>query len=307
MHTIEVFVFSFNRGKFLKNCVDSAVRYIPNAKVNVIDDNSKDKETLQILDQLSQSVTVLKPKSSDNKRWGGFYENINWVFHDLANNPWVIFIEDDMQFIRPFLNSDFDNINNFFKKYSNAACLSIDFFKEEHRELNNRNVEINNTDKIYFLKNTAKTYRGTIHFNNPTIFNIKRIREIGFEYRNCRIENRNNFEQSFDRMGFYAFPLLMYLPSPPSTKNKIKTHTRHLVERYYRTGFYPYQEMTQEELEQFLNRDISILPYTSDWLKTTAPLPEPPFEYKDAMKRCHGVFRLIEIVEKYIRGIKVNK
>jgi GT2 family glycosyltransferase len=42
MKTIEVFIFSYNRGHYLHNCVTSAIKFIPNAVITVIDDCSDD-------------------------------------------------------------------------------------------------------------------------------------------------------------------------------------------------------------------------------------------------------------------------
>lgn len=301
MKQVEVFVFSYNRWQFLQNCVKSAQRYVPNSSITIIDDHSDDISTQTLLQKLETEVAVRKPKQTDYRRWGGFYQNINWVIQELATAPWVVFIEDDMQFIRPIDKRDLMNISNYFEKYPNTACLSIDFFKAEHRERNELNVEIDRNNKIYFLKNAAKAYRGGIHFNSQTIVNIKRMREIGFVYENDRQLNRLNIEKSFDRMGIYAYPLSMYLPSPPTIKNKNQSIIRRFVEKHYKTGFYPYEKMSNEKLERFLKRDISILPYAEDWLKTSVPSPGPPFAYADSMNRVHGIIRRAEKVEYFIK------
>ena len=41
----EVAIFSYNRGEYLKNCVESVRRNIPDATIRVYDDCSDDPET----------------------------------------------------------------------------------------------------------------------------------------------------------------------------------------------------------------------------------------------------------------------
>lgn len=300
MKQIEIFVFSFNRGKFLKNCVESAVKYIPNAKITVVDDNSTDKETLKILNQLAQNVTVLKPKLSYDERWGSFYSNINWVIQELAINDWAILIEDDMQFIRPFLDEDKKRIKSFFQSFPKSGYLTLEFLKEEHREKDKHTIEIDRSNNMYFFNEDALAYRGTIHLCSSGILNIKLMRKKGYKFVGTRPEVRERARKLFTKKGFYPYPLLMYLPFAPATKNKNKTITRCLVEKWYRTGFYPYQEMTKKVLNNLLTRDISVLPYTSDWLKTAVNTPMKPYEYKDSMKRVNKWVRKLVKLEKLL-------
>lgn len=302
MSTTEVFIFSYNRGRFLQNCVQSAQKHIPNVSITVIDDHSNDEYTKKILSDLSKEVVVKEPIMQGKERWGGFYNNINWVIQELATKPWVILIEDDMQFIRPFLEDDSKRITNFFKNNPKAGYLTLEFMKEEHRGKDKHTLEIDKSQNMYFYTEAAVKYRGTIHICSSGVLNIKYMREVGYTFLGDRPTVRERGRTTFSKKGVYPYPLLMYLPSPPTIKNRSTTITRKLVERYYRTGFYPYQEMSEEELARFLNRDISILPYTGDWLKTKMPSPGPPYVYADSMKMANRWMQQAEKLETLIRS-----
>src|SRR5690606_21926670 len=45
-------IFSFNRGRFLQNCVDSIEQCAPGARIVVFDDSSYDEATKEVLEQL---------------------------------------------------------------------------------------------------------------------------------------------------------------------------------------------------------------------------------------------------------------
>jgi hypothetical protein len=234
-----------------------------------------------------------------NGRYGGYWRNLQYAIN-LAKNEWAIFIEDDMQFIRCLERDDYKYFDSFFKKFKNVGYLGIEFFKESNKDNDLLYTIIDKENDCYFFQDEAINYRGTLHCNNIGIINIKKMRIVNFELGNEEQEHRDNAKRLFDKMRYYPYPLSMFLPFSSTTKNRKKTFTRILVEKYYRTGFYPYQEMSKEELDRFLKRDISILPYTSDWLKTAVPSPGPPFEYADSMKRANKWFRRLEKIENYI-------
>ncbi|MDI6401684.1 glycosyltransferase family 2 protein [Balneolaceae bacterium ANBcel3] len=303
MSATEVFIFSYNRGQLLQNCVQSAQKYIPNVSITVIDDNSDDPETIKVLNNFDSEVRVLKPNLDDGSRWGGFYNNINWVIQELAESRWVLLIEDDMQYVRPFLKEDYSRINSFFNNNPRSAYLAVEFLKERLREKDQQSLIVDKEQDMYFFKESAEDYRGTIHICSSGVLNIQLMREVGYKFVGDRPEIRARAKKQFTRKGFYPYPLLMYLPSAPSVKNRKSTFTRNLIEYYYKTGFYPYKEMSHRELQQFMNRDISILPYTSDFIETMDKSIKPPYIYADSMRRCHGLFRRIEKVEKKLRGL----
>lgn len=297
MHKIEVFIFSFNRGKFLKNCIDSVIRHIPNVKITIIDDNSTDKYTLEVLNNLSSIVTVLKPKKSNVKRWGGFYNNINWVIQDLASSKWALFIEDDMQIIRNVTKVDVGYINNYFKIFEESLCLEVNFFKDKHRRLNEQHINIDYENHVYFFRESAESYRGTVHYNNPVIFNTKRFKEKKITYTESRDANRKLIKDNFSKMGVYPYPFMMYLPFPTSTKGKHKTLSRKISELYNEDDFYPYLQLSKEKLKKLFERDIGKLPYASDYLVTKKATPSKIYEYSDTMSRSNFFLKALNKIE----------
>lgn len=281
MKNIEVFVFSYNRGLFLENCVNSIIRNVPGSNISIIDDKSDDEKTCNYLNSLNNSIRVYNPGNNVCHRWGGFYNNIRWMQAELACSDWVIAVEDDMQFIRPLTHDDEAKINKFFKLNPSAYCLDITFLMEQHYSENQSCLSFDSDSNAYFFDEKAKSWRGTIHMNSCVALNIKKIRESGFIFGNDRNANRANVERLFSPMGVYYAPLMMYLPRPNSTKGKYRSLTRKVAERYRRYGFHPYHDLENGKLIQFLQRDPEVLPYASDWIETKTGLPGSLFHYND--------------------------
>ena len=57
-------IFSFNRGQFLQNCVQSIERAAPHASIAVFDDSSDDDFTRGVLQEISQRHAVLQPRKT---------------------------------------------------------------------------------------------------------------------------------------------------------------------------------------------------------------------------------------------------
>ena len=63
MPSLEIAIFSYNRGAYLENCVTSVVRNMPGIPYLVYDDGSDDSSTLSYLHRLGNQVRHMKSAS----------------------------------------------------------------------------------------------------------------------------------------------------------------------------------------------------------------------------------------------------
>ncbi len=303
MKEIEVFVFSYNRGKYLRNCIDSIRRHVPSSRVTVVDDASTDPETCKVLEDISGHTTVVK-RSKMLGIYGGYWNNMQYTIDELSQSDWAVFIEDDMQFIRPVLQEDLERIELFFDKFPKSGYLALEFMKEELRDRDYETVSIDESVPVYFFRDEAEAYRGTIYCSNIGAVNIKYMRSIKYRLGEDEKQTREKAKIAFDKMGFYPYPLLMFLPFSEAVKNSKRTLVRRLVEKWYKAGFYPYRDLSEAKLVELLERDLSVLPITGDYLTTKNTPPQHSYVYKDSMKRCNGVIRRLEKLERLIRHLE---
>ena len=75
MH-FEFCIFSYNRGHYLKNCVESLRRCLPaqsvKTSITIYDDGSNDHETVSLLASIGETVHIRQRQ--DNSRLGGFLD-----------------------------------------------------------------------------------------------------------------------------------------------------------------------------------------------------------------------------------------
>ncbi|MDZ7641149.1 MAG: glycosyltransferase [Desulfurivibrio sp.] len=99
-------IFSYNRGNFLKNCVQSIESCSPDSKIAVFDDDSDDTETISVLRDLGEKHTVFTSTEHSSHHLGGLYNNMQNALEYCQDEELVCFLQDDradrpLQFPQP--------------------------------------------------------------------------------------------------------------------------------------------------------------------------------------------------------------
>ncbi len=264
---IKIYVFSFNRGLFLENCLRSVEICAADCEVAVIDDQSYDKKTQEVLDSFSDKFPRLVVGKSDaiEHKTGGLYNNMKFAFLDAREKGvrYVLFLQDDMQLVRPIVNDDIVSANRFFSANKNSAELHTCFMKRYFLERDEQLTIIDDSGTAYLR---PSDYSGFSGFSAVGLFDVVRFFDLfgnlqQGEYMNNEFAQKNNIQ-----MGIFARPFMMWLPYPISHRGRKRDIPLQLVEYVGGCGFYPYSIMSATEINALFNRNVQKRPYAEEWL-----------------------------------------
>src|SRR5688572_9727605 len=124
---IAIFIFSYNRGRFLENCLGSILDLMPDGPRYILDDGSDDPFTQDVLGRYSDRFEVSGPSNDHavEKKTGGLYGNMNHAMRIAVTSGYrrVLFIQDDMQLVRPFTARDHQFVDEYFS--GNHDCIQL--------------------------------------------------------------------------------------------------------------------------------------------------------------------------------------
>lgn len=309
MTALHYCVFSYNRGRFLRHCVDSLRRLGGGGAIQIFDDNSNDSDTRAALDELAAHCTIIQPQQADAGRYkcGGLYGNMQRALETLPSGALGCCVQDDMQLVRAVEVADLRDIERYFRLRPDAAFLQPTFMRGSRRELDARITRFEAEAGVY-LRNGAGTSVGE-HFSAVSIFAADRLRAVHWEFEPTERRNEAQARRHFGAMGFLRDPFLFYLPNVPAYRGKTKTLALRDAERRQRSGFYPYPPMDAAQVERLRARDSAQLPVAEDWLSTVPPdfPPRPwrfyPMEGLRWHKRLNSLELKVRGLWRWLRGL----
>ena len=277
---LAVYVFSFNRGVFLENCLNSLLACDIQAPVTVIDDQSDDPHTQEVLERFKENfrvVTAGKASISEHKT-GGLYNNMRFAFQDAAEKgkPYALFLQDDMQLVRPVLDSDLAAASAFFKANANAAELHTCFMKRFFRDRDQQLARLDASGEAYLR---PSDYPGFSGYSAVGLFAVERFRQLFGDLQQGEYANNEFAQKQGIQMGISARPFMMWLPYPISHRGKKRNIPLQIVEAVGGCGFYPFDIMPAHKVDELLNRDRANHPYAEDWLHCPTLKPTPVWSF----------------------------
>lgn len=285
------YIFSFNRGRFLDNCVTSVERFAPDALIFIYDDQSDDPGAIRVLDRLSRKHQVIPNNPDVSDKHGGLHANMQAAFNAMPDDEWFCFMQDDMQVVRPVTFDDIAYVDEFFTRYPNAGFLHPGFLKGCNRERDIGLIRYDPSMGVYFRrqgKNSAGTY-----YSDIMISNSSRLRSRAWRFDRREAKSEKSAKASFSEMGFMLNPFVMWLPSVPAYRGKKKTFALRYAEKLQKAGFYPLIDMTVNDVTKLMRRDPAVLPVAEDFLRCTNPDIEKPWAYYPLQKR-----RLLKLIDR---------
>lgn len=291
---LTVLVFSFNRGQFLRNCIDSIERFAPNANVLIIDDLSDEKDTQVALEELGQRYSIMQPDlDSDQHKLGGLYENMQKAYKSLSDDTLFCCLQDDMQLVREIRPEDLSAMHEYFDRNPNAGFLHHAFMKGHQRSRYEKSSRFDNEQQVYVRESEGK--RVGSYFSAVFTARVDRLKSQDWNFVKGEKANNTKASESFDRMGYMRNPIAHWLPCVPSHRHKRKTWAIRLAEKRTGAGYYPFLPLTEQSLNDLVSREAQVLPIAEDFLETTPKAPVEPWIYhplQDAPRWLYLAHRL---------------
>lgn len=269
-------VFSFNRGQFLENCIESIERCVVDPGVVIFDDDSTDAETLSVLQRLEGRHTVLKPGNVSSHRLGGLYGNMQAALDYCRNEDLVCFLQDDTQLVREVPAEEIDKLDRCFEQNPDLGFITPCFIRGINRK-RGLAYAFDESSGLYFRaesSNSAGRYFSALLMMKPT-----RLLAAGWQFGRSEPENEQQARERFSSMGYLFAPFAMWLPEVPAYRGKRKTLGLKLAEKKRNCGYYPFRIMDDEQVRALRSRDPAILPYAEDFLHCDPRDPPRPWAY----------------------------
>jgi hypothetical protein len=254
--SLEVVVFSFNRGPHLLNCVRSVQAFMPGVALTVYDDASTDPQTRAILEDMTRNGTgkVLVAVSSENpgllsRLNGGLYQNMQSFLDSHACTRWVLFLQDDTQIVRGFTARDVEIIDGIFSSYPGAAFIYPAF-------LANRSACTRGYVDFDSLKGDEASFSFQYRYEYSGYFDVclahvDRLRNAQWCFGN-ELESSLAALGQFGTMRLMRQPFVAHLPAPPTYRYRSKTFFQRVWE-HYRAGLYPIDPMSDADVQRLFS------------------------------------------------------
>lgn len=257
-------IFSFNRSRFLRNCVDSIRVCAPDSEIIIFDDDSDDPETLRYLEEAAAFCEIIKPREVGQIKHGGLYLNMQMALEHLASRPLLCFLQDDTQLIRPLRQEDIAGLERLFNDHKELGFIhpcfirGVDLLKRPVAALRGP------TERTFYRQDMGQS--AGVHYSDLLITVPARLLGRGWKFFQSEPENDRQAKRLFGPMLYLYDPFAMWLPEVPAYRGKKKTWALKLAEAKKGCGFFPFEIWSRDQSKQFVNRKNPSPPIAEDWL-----------------------------------------
>jgi len=300
---VHIFLFSYNRGRYLRNCLISLHKHAPDYPVTVVDDGSSDPLVEETLDEFQDSISVLRAATRDEAYLGGLYSNMQWAL-ELAEEELALFIQDDMQLVRDLEPRDEAHWQRFFETHPDAIELGTHFLKPSRRADSSSRFILDRQVPIYFRN---PRYSRRAYFTAVGVFHTGRMKALDWRFAATEGENNQQAQALGARLGITPFPFMMWLPNAESSKFRRRGLLHRFAEWYRDCGFYPYASLRDEQIDWLWQRDPEKLPFATEILSPRGLNPDAPWLFEDATKSLRWIHRHLKKKKKRQAAVQQGK
>lgn len=269
-------VFSFNRGIYLNNCVQSIEKCFPGSKIAVFDDNSNDPQTLKVLEEIDTRHSIIQKKNFGRHHLGGLYANMQNALEYCRNEQLLCFLQDDTQVVRHVSSKEIKDINQIFDQNKQIGFIHPCFLRGINLS-RGESYDYDPSAGVYFRGPTSRSTGR--YFSALLIARPSRLKDVGWRFAASEPENSRLAQKCFAPIGYLRDPFAMWLPEVPAYRGKKKTLALKLAEKKRGCGFFPFKIMTTSEADRLLHRNPSVLPVAEDLLACIEKEPPKPWTY----------------------------
>lgn len=277
---IEVAIFSYNRGKYLRNCVESVHQNMPGVKITVFDDDSDEKETVAYLNTLGEMVVT--SRESSTSRHGNLYNNMQTALIS-AKSRYLLFLQDDTQVVRAVSGADLKNIRTAFND-RDVAFLRPQLMKQFSYGKFRYSMTADAKMRAYVPNSEFLEATFGNSYCDLVLGDVARLRKARWQFSDGERANQIQAQSKFKYMPFMADGFVFYCPEVPSYRNRKLFLASKLVQDSLKGSISTYYVLSEDQNNNFTNRNIDIWPVAEEFLTSTNPKVVKPFVYQDYSK-----------------------
>jgi glycosyltransferase involved in cell wall biosynthesis len=294
------FIFSYNRGPHLMNCVESIERCSPGSKIIVYDDASDDLETMAVLRNISCRHEVRSSRDESRESHGSLYANMQSALDSVVGDRVICFVQDDVQLVREISEEDHGFICDYFSRNPSAGFLSSVFQRGITRRKTLDRFVYDSDRRVHFCMHESRKAVAGRYYSDISITTSGRLKSVGWQFARSEFENELQAKNCFDAMGYMHSPFVMWLPNPPAYRNKKKTLAFRIAEKMNKAGLYPFEYMAAPEVERLRGRPGAGVPIAEEFLTVSVPGLKAPWIYHP-LKRSR-ILRKLDKLENFARS-----
>lgn len=274
---LHIAIFSYNRGAYLKNCVDSVERNMPRIDWTVYDDGSDEPDTVAYLQSLGEHV--LHMKSTDADRHGGYYYNMQAAL-DATQADYLLMLQDDLQVVRPFAQEDLSRIHQVFDQSPSTVFISPLFLKGSKRAYFQQRYQPDAGLRCYrWFAYPNETGKVPQKYADIAVLHVARLRQSGWRFAASEEANGALADQLFGDMVQVADPWVFYVPEEPAYRGRVLTFGAKLAVRMSGNQVKSFQDLSPQALLAFAQRDLGVYPFAEDFVDTVDPTVRKPYKF----------------------------
>ncbi len=293
---LTVAVFSYNRGEYLENCLHSLRRNLPWARVCVYDDDSDDPVTLRLLAGLDGPVK--RSDKSELGRHGGLYRNMQRAL-DEAETGWILFLQEDMQIVRPVGLAEMNVVQALFDERPERAFVCPVFMKSVRARRHRRRMAAHDRLRAYVCP--VGEPAGSV-YSDVAIAHVGRLQAAGWRFAASEGDNAVAAQGLFADMPYLADPFAFYCPEVPVFRNRNRSQSlaARLAARVTGRDVKALVDMTSAQSAAFCRRALDAWPVAEAYLTPANPRVRRPFVYKDVKARwwLNALYRIEQAMRR---------
>lgn len=273
---LQVFVFSFNRGDSLRDCLNSIRENLPNCPVTVYDDGSTSRETISALVEWSGIIPIhRRPPQVGTGRVGRLHENMSEAL-DQAKSvgaTYALMLQDDMQVVRSLVPKDTAYIDHYFRANPQAAELIVHFHTRERQDPDSEWI-LDSSQTASLSQNGPQTsYLAT------GLFHVERAHQRLSPLERTERLNAEKAAELGMTAGFYRYPFTMFMPFPKTFRNGKRKIFLWATETLAGSGVHPYVSMKEKEIAKLFRRQGTAPAAAREWLTCRSVQEWPLWSY----------------------------
>lgn len=297
---MDVWVFSYNRGRFLQNCIHSITACLSSVTPNILDDHSNDADTQATLAALAEYCLVHTPQSNGSGgKHGGLYANMQQAL-EKTTSELVLLLQDDTQLVRAIDSAELAKIHQVFREQPRLAFIQPAFLRGCNAAKDSaatRYVAALNGYHVDRFANSAGAF-----YSDIVIAHASRLKAANWCFGPREPANEQRARAHFAQMVYWRDPFVAWLPNVPAYRGKRQTWAMRVAHRQQGAGFYPLGILDTAQVAALKARADSQLPYAEDFLQPVAPNIAAPWHYYPLQGR-----RLLKILDRLERKISTSR